>query len=94
MWVYSKTSLNLLSHDKCQNQLRKRVLGILQFPDAATVIPRGHRIGSKNRYPLRNNIIPNLATIGATGTTCPGPGLLPHQELCDFTIGMGSCHIP
>ena len=51
---------------------------------------------SKNWYPLRNHIIPTLATARAPGTMRPqakqflGPQQLLIWDTCDFSMGMGS----
>ena len=50
---------------------------------------------SKNPYPLRNHIILNKASIRAQETWgCMGPWQLRSWELCDFSMGIGSCFYP
>ena len=62
---------------------------ISQHP--ATPIPMGHR---KKARSYRESWIPNLATTEAPGTTrLPGLQWLPHWELCDFSMGIGSCYL-
>ena len=67
------------------------------FPTSNNPHSHGSIDKSKNLYPLRNCIIPNKATIGPGTMRLQaelflGLQWLSHWELCDFSMGMGSCY--
>ena len=69
---------------------------IVTFSFPLTCLIRMIRGYNKNSYPLRNRILPNKVTIGAQEPRDhrPSGSWGPNWELCDFSMGMGSCFYP